>query len=264
LDTYPWHSDGLTELDLTIAADVGPVASFTADPTSGESPLEVSFTDTSTSHDGITSWAWDFSYNEGLGFNVESTVQNPDYTYLTEGIHAVALRVTEADADTDLKVEEDLITVTAPTPPTVESTLPLDAATDVAIDVVVSATFDEDIQEGANFGDITIISEATGVSASIAGATLTIAHDAFAYETSYTVTIPAGAVNDLDDNALVNPEVWSFTVVTEEEAEFDPYIYDTNEDGEFSYAETLAAVTDYLAGNITKNSVLEVIKLYFA
>ena len=45
---------------------------------------------------------------------------------------------------------------------------------------------------------------------------------------------------------------------------FDPYIYDTNGDGEFSKAETLAAVNAYLAGTITKNSVLEVIKLYFA
>lgn len=45
---------------------------------------------------------------------------------------------------------------------------------------------------------------------------------------------------------------------------FDPYIYDTNEDEELSKAETLAAVDDYLAGNITKDEVLEVIKLYFS
>ena len=45
---------------------------------------------------------------------------------------------------------------------------------------------------------------------------------------------------------------------------FDPYIYDTNEDEVMSKAETLAAVDDYLAGNITKDEVLEVVKLYFS
>ncbi len=210
-------TDGGTDNEVKVAyivvADVDPVASFTADPISGEYPLEVSFTDTSTSYDDIISWAWDFSYVELLGFNVESTVQSPVWPYQTqEGIHTVALRVTEADADSDMMVATNLITVTAPTPPTVLSTLPLDTATDVAIDVVVSATFDEDIQAGANFAGIAI-SGATGVIASIGGATLTIAHDAFAYDTSYTVTIPAGAVNDLDDNPLALDKVWSFTTL---------------------------------------------------
>jgi len=96
------------------------------------------------------------------------------------------------------------------TPPTVVSTVPLDADTNVPLDVVVSATFDEDIQQGDNFGSIAI-SGAAGVSASIDGATLTIAHDNFAYETSYTVTIPAGAVDDLAGNPLAEDKVWSFT-----------------------------------------------------
>lgn len=171
------------------------------------------------------------------------------YAFGIGGYTELNLTVGEAPVDT--------------TPPTVVSTLPLADATSIAIDVVVSATFSEDIQAGTNFGGIAI-SEATGVSASIDGATLTIAHDAFAYETSYTVTIPAGSVKDSADNLLAEAKVWSFTVVTEEEAEFDPYIYDTNEDGEFSKAETLAAVNDYLADNITKNQALEVVKLYFS
>jgi len=203
-------TDDEVKADYIVVADIELVASFTADPTSGEYPLEVSFTDTSTSYDGIISWEWDFSYIQVLGFNVESTDQNPSYTYTTEGINSVALRVTEADDDSDMMVAQNLITVTPPTPPTVVSTSPLDAATNVAVDATVSATFDEDIEEGANFGDIAI-SGATGVSASIDGATLTIAHDDFDYETSYTVTIPAGAVNDLDGNPLEEAKVWSFT-----------------------------------------------------
>lgn len=206
-------TDDEVKTDYITVAETEPVASFTADPTSGEYPLEVSFTDTSTSYDGIISWAWDFSYNAGLGFNVESSIQNPPaYTYESEGTFTVALRVTEADGDFNMMVA--VITVTGPTPPTVLSTLPSDTATDVAIDVVASATFDEDIQAGTNFGDITI-SGATGVSASIVGATLTIAHDAFAYGTPYTITIPAGAVDDLDDNPLALAKVWSFTTLVQ-------------------------------------------------
>lgn len=53
------------------------------------------------------------------------------------------------------------------------------------------------------------------------------------------------------------------TVLVTEEA-FDPTIYDTDEDGVMSKDETLAAVNDYLADNITKNQALEVVKLYFS
>lgn len=157
-------------------------------------------------------------------------------------------------------VETDVI------PPTVSSTTPVADAPSVAVDVVVSATFSEDIQEGDNFADIAI-SGATGVSASIDGAILTIAHNAFDYETSYTVTIPAGAVKDSADLPLAEAEVWSFTVATEEEAaDFDPAIYDTDGTPGISYDEAMNAINDYAdgTGSISKAEVLEVIKLYFA
>ena len=96
------------------------------------------------------------------------------------------------------------------TPPTVLSTVPSADATDVAVATAVTATLSEDIQAGVNFGGIAI-SGASGVSASIDGVTLTIAHDAFAYETCYTVTIPAGAVKDLAGLSLEEVKVWSFT-----------------------------------------------------
>ena len=105
-----------------MVADTDPVPGFTAEPTSGDRPLEVFFTDTSTSYDGIISYEWDFSY-DGVTFNMESTEQNPSDTYETEGTYTVAFRVTEADGDSVMVVAEDLITVTAPgdvTPPVIE------------------------------------------------------------------------------------------------------------------------------------------------
>ena len=64
-----------------------PVASFTATPTMGALPLVVQFSDTSTG--GVGAWWWDFD-NDGT---VDSTVQNPSYTYTVAGQYSVRLEV---------------------------------------------------------------------------------------------------------------------------------------------------------------------------
>lgn len=63
--------------------DDPPEASFSAYPTSGGTPLEVDFTDTSTGT--ITSWSWDF------GDSTSSTAQHPTHTYTSPGIYEVEL-----------------------------------------------------------------------------------------------------------------------------------------------------------------------------
>jgi len=65
-----------------------PVAAFSASPTSGKSPLNVKFTDTST---GTPSgWKWDF------GDGTISTKQNPTHKYSKAGKYTVTLKVTNA------------------------------------------------------------------------------------------------------------------------------------------------------------------------
>jgi PKD repeat protein len=66
-----------------------PVASFTANATSGYPPLTVQF-DSDASAGSITSYAWDFD-NDGLTDSVEA---NPSYTYNTPGTYTVNLTVT--------------------------------------------------------------------------------------------------------------------------------------------------------------------------
>ncbi|OGO02755.1 MAG: hypothetical protein A2Y72_00710 [Chloroflexi bacterium RBG_13_53_26] len=63
-------------------------ATFAAWPTSGTVPLEVYFYDYSTGD--IEEWAWDFD-NDGV---VDSTEQDPSYTYDTVGLYTVSLTVT--------------------------------------------------------------------------------------------------------------------------------------------------------------------------
>jgi PKD repeat protein len=68
-----------------------PVAAFTAAPESGQSPLQVSFTDGSTAPgSSIASWSWDFG--DG-GF---STAQHPVHSFTAAGVYDVTLTITNA------------------------------------------------------------------------------------------------------------------------------------------------------------------------
>ncbi|RLC51806.1 MAG: hypothetical protein DRH79_05655 [Candidatus Cloacimonadota bacterium] len=79
-------TDTETKVDY-IEVEVALEADFTADPVSGIAPLEVVFT--STSIGNITSWEWDFD-NDG---SIDSTEENPTYTYTDAGDYSVSLTV---------------------------------------------------------------------------------------------------------------------------------------------------------------------------
>ena len=130
---------------------------------------------------------------------------------LVEDSNVITATATDAAGNTATDEATIVYDTAAPT-----ATLsPVDTATDVAIDAVVTATFGEDVLEGA-LGDITITTdttEVTGVSATLDANIITITHDDFALDTSYTVTIPAEAVEDLAGNLNAGIS-WSFTTET--------------------------------------------------
>ncbi|AKB37165.1 cell surface protein [Methanosarcina siciliae C2J] len=128
---YTYASAGTYAVNLTVSNAVGsdsevktdyitvsesstpepePVAEFTADVTSGTAPLTVNFTDQST--ESPTSWAWDFE-NDGV---VDSTEQNPSYTYESAGNYTVNLTVANT-AGSDSEVKTDYITVSESSTP---------------------------------------------------------------------------------------------------------------------------------------------------
>ena len=80
-----------------------PAAGFTVEVTTGDAPLPVKFTDTSTG--GPTSWLWNF------GDGSTSTVQSPSHTYNRGGVFTVKLTATNADG-VDTVAKTGLITVT--------------------------------------------------------------------------------------------------------------------------------------------------------
>jgi len=124
-----------------------PTAEFAGTPTSGDAPLNVSFTDASSG--GPTSWSWDFGDGSGT-----STEQNPQYTYNSAGSYTVSLTETNsAGSDTETKV--DYITVTQPPmdPPVAEFT-----GTPTSGDNPLTVTFTDQSSNGPtswawNFGD---------------------------------------------------------------------------------------------------------------
>lgn len=88
--------------------DVLPVvAAFSASPTTGVAPLEVTFTDESTPGTSpITSWEWDID-NDGV---VDSPAQNPVHTYTSPGVYSVTLRANISNGSNAL-TQHALITV---------------------------------------------------------------------------------------------------------------------------------------------------------
>jgi hypothetical protein len=79
-------------------------ADFTADPTNGEAPLAVTFTDLSIGN--IASWRWVFG--DGAG----STLRNPAHTYTKPGTYDVTLTVIQAGRS-DTKTKKQYIAAQA-------------------------------------------------------------------------------------------------------------------------------------------------------
>jgi len=103
------------------------------------------------------------------------------------------------------------------TPPTVSSNLPIDAASSQAIDCVVSATFDSEMNltDMANLDNFTIMSEDGVEVASLTLSfvqgtkTVTIGHADFATAKTYIVMVN-NVVRDLAGNELAAKFAWNF------------------------------------------------------
>ena len=106
LSYTPTPTPSPTPTPTTTPAQI-PAAQFTANITKGKVPLTVKFTDQSVSS-GTTSYAWNVN-DDGT---VDSTSQNPSYTYTTAGLYTVRLTVTNS-AGSDSEVKTNYINVTA-------------------------------------------------------------------------------------------------------------------------------------------------------
>lgn len=122
-------------------------------------------------------------------------------------------------------------TILEPTPETPQPILPYtpaDAANNVPITTEIFVTFDMPITNGSEISNVTLSSiehgMETNVTANTNGSKIIISHDILQYNSNYTVTIPANAVNNYSSTII-----WSFKTVESynvpiiEISEFDIY-----------------------------------------
>jgi len=102
----PAGNDTETKADyLSVGAEIlVPVASFTANTTSGTAPLAIAFTDTSTNNP--TSWSWSF------GDGGTSSGQHPVHIFTSAGVYSVSLTATNA-AGSNTSTRTNYISVSA-------------------------------------------------------------------------------------------------------------------------------------------------------
>ena len=153
--TYVYANAGTYTVNLTVTNGAGsdsevktgyikvdslqiiPTAAFISDVQTGTAPLTVKFTDQSTGSAPLTC-AWDFT-NDGV---IESTLQNPTYTYSVPGTYTVNLTVTNG-VGCDKEVKTAYIQVNAP-------------------EVIPQAAFTSDVQTGTSPLTVKFTDQSTG------------------------------------------------------------------------------------------------------
>ncbi|HVN73497.1 MAG TPA: PKD domain-containing protein [Methanoregula sp.] len=102
-------SNSSTRTNYIIVTPPAPIAGFTGSPTTGNRPLTVVFTDSSTN--SPTSWSWTF----GDGDTTNATVQNPVHQYANAGTYTVSLIATNAGGSNS-STRANYIVVSTPPP----------------------------------------------------------------------------------------------------------------------------------------------------
>ncbi|MDO8413107.1 MAG: ice-binding family protein [Gallionellaceae bacterium] len=119
------------------------------------------------------------------------------------------------------------------TAPVVSSTIPLDAASGVAINANVSATFNETMDPATlTTATVTLKQGTTAIAGAVtySGTTVTFNPTAnLVASTTYTATVTTGA-KDLAGNALATNKVWTFTTGATQAAGPAPVLLGTAED----------------------------------
>ena len=126
--TNPYGSDTITKASYIAVSEPAPIADFTANPTSGNGPLTVDFTDNSSNI--VTNWSWDF------GDGNTSSSQNPQHVYAavaTPTTYTVQL-IASSSFGVSTVTKTNYISVTEPAPIANFSATPLSGFGPLTVD----------------------------------------------------------------------------------------------------------------------------------
>ncbi len=117
--TNAFGTKTIVKTDFISVGSLAPAVSFTANRTTGTSPLAVQFTDTSVGQN-ITGWSWDFTGNG----RIDSTARDPVCVYNQPGNYTINLTVTNAYGSNTL-TRTTFITVGSPAPVAAFNAIPV-------------------------------------------------------------------------------------------------------------------------------------------
>lgn len=153
----------------------------------------------------------------GIEYSFDNTTWNAyasSFVVSNEGTTTVYYRA--VDLAGNVEVAKQLVIVIDRIAPVVSSTDPANGSLAVPVNKTIVVTFGENIQVGANFGAITLKKNKTDIAytASVSGNTLIVKPNAdLTYNTTFDISIPAGAVKDMAGHAPVSLYALSFTTV---------------------------------------------------
>jgi PKD repeat protein len=107
--TIQWPSGIIQMIDNLPADQIITVVEldFMVSEKAGKPPLHVAFFSNTKAFYKPISYKWDFDNNG----TIDSTVQNPSYTYIRPGLYTVKLIVTDIEGGTYTSIREDYIKI---------------------------------------------------------------------------------------------------------------------------------------------------------
>lgn len=179
-------------------------------------------------------------------FGSELSLQHLNFEYnktYTVNVPAQAFMDAAGNANTSPIIWSFTVNDIVPPVNLSNNNMPANGATNVAVDAIVRAQFNESVFAGPNFSNITIRDAnnipVEDVQVTISASLLTIAHAAFEHNKTYTVNIPAQAVTDGAGNVNTSGVTWSFTTLPIDPTDTEPpfKVSTTPADGTFNVEE---------------------------
>ena len=246
-----WVGDTVSVRDTTPPSVT--ITALTPDPTNDNTPTFTgTATDTLSNISSVEYKVDDGSWTAATASDGAFDSSSEGYTFttsaLSDGAHTVYVRATDAatniTAEADYASDDFTVDTVDTTAPSVTSTSPVADATDVAVDTVIAATFNEAMDASTITTSSFAVDSVSGSVSYNSGtytATFTPSAD-LSYSTTYAATLST-TITDAAGNPLASAYSWSFTTAISSEEEVTKGDFDG--DGDIDLADFVEFAAAY-------------------